>query len=192
VKITIRKSNTRHHKTANVGMRFSGTIWCQRVHGRRRKMPNAFMREAIERAVENVRSGRGGPFAAVVVKEGRIIAAGANCVTSTNDPTAHAEVTAIREACRALGTFQLTGCEIYTSCEPCPMCLGAIYWARPERVYFGATAGDAAAAGFDDSFIYEELMRPKTERRIPLEPMMREAALQPFREWAEKSDRIGY
>jgi tRNA(Arg) A34 adenosine deaminase TadA len=155
-------------------------------------MPNAFMREAIERAVNNVRSGRGGPFAAVIVKEGRIIAAGANCVTSTNDPTAHAEVTAIREACRALGTFQLTGCEIYTSCEPCPMCLGAIYWARPERVYFGATAGDAAAAGFDDSFIYEELTRPHAERRIPLEPMMREAALRPFREWAEKSDRIGY
>ena len=99
----------------------------------------------------------GGPFAAVVVKDGRIIAAGANSVTSTNDPTAHAEVNAIREACRALGAFQLTGCEIYTSCEPCPMCLGAIYWARPDRVYYAATAGDAAAAGFDDSFIYEEL-----------------------------------
>ena len=155
-------------------------------------MANAFMQEAIERAVENVRSGRGGPFAAVVVKESRIIAAGANCVTSTNDPTAHAEVTAIREACRALGTFQLTGCEIYTSCEPCPMCLGAIYWARPERVYFGATAGDAAAAGFDDSFIYDELKRANAERRIPLEPMMREAALEPFRKWKEKGDRIRY
>jgi tRNA(Arg) A34 adenosine deaminase TadA len=155
-------------------------------------MPNAFMQEAIERAVENVRSGRGGPFAAVVVKEGRIIAAGANCVTSTNDPTAHAEITAIREACRVLGTFQLTGCEIYTSCEPCPMCLGAIYWARPERVYFGATAGDAAAAGFDDSFIYDELKRAHAARRIPLESMMREAALEPFREWEQKGDRVRY
>ncbi len=134
-------------------------------------MANAFMQEAIERAVENVRSGRGGPFAAVVVKEGRIIAAGANCVTSTNDPTAHAEVTAIREACRILGTF---------------------YWARPERVYFGATARDASAAGFDDSFIYDELKRPHTERRIPLEPMMREAALEPFREWGQKGDRVRY
>jgi guanine deaminase len=160
--------------------------------GRKRKMANAFMQEAIERAVENVRSGRGGPFAAVVVKEGRIIAAGANCVTSTNDPTAHAEVNAIREACRILGTFELTGCEIYTSCEPCPMCLGAIYWARPERVYFGATASDASAAGFDDSFIYDELKRPHAERRIPLEPMMREAALEPFREWGRKDDRVRY
>ena len=155
-------------------------------------MPNTFMQEAIERAVENVRSGRGGPFAAVVVKDGRIIAAGANCVTSTNDPTAHAEVNAIREACRILGTFQLTGCEIYTSCEPCPMCLGAIYWARPERVYFGATAGDATAAGFDDSFIYDEWKRPHSERLIPLEPMMREAALEPFREWKKKGDRVQY
>src|ERR1700675_3521722 len=128
-------------------------------------MPNAFMREAIERAVENVRSGRGGPFAAVVVKDGHIIAAGANCVTSTNDPTAHAEMIAIREACRALSTFQLSGCELYTSCEPCPMCLGAIYWARPDHVYFGATAADAAAAGFDDSFIYDELNLPFIDRR---------------------------
>lgn len=150
------------------------------------------MKEAIRRAVENVLSGRGGPFAAVVVKEDRIIAAGANCVTSTNDPTAHAEVTAIREACRVLGTFQLTGCEIYTSCEPCPMCLGAIYWARPERVYFGATAADAAEAGFDDSLIYDELKRSQAERRIPFEPMMRDAALEAFRVWRQKDDRIRY
>ena len=155
-------------------------------------MDNAFMQEAIERAVENVRSGRGGPFAAVVVKEGHIIAAGANCVTSANDPTAHAEVMAIREACRVLGAFQLDGCEIFTSCEPCPMCLGAIYWARPERVYFGATAADAAAAGFDDSFIYDEMKRAHAERRIPLEPMMREVALEPFRERARKGDRVRY
>src|SRR6202171_756511 len=155
-------------------------------------MPNAFMQEAIKRAVENVRSGRAVPFGAVVVKGGRIIAAGANCVTSNNDPTAHAEVIAIREACRVLGTFQLTGCEIYTTCEPCPMCLGAIYWARPERVYFGATAGDAAAAGFDDSFIYDELKRAHAERRIPVEPMMREAAEERFREWERKGDRVRY
>jgi len=155
-------------------------------------MPNAFMQETIKRAVENVRSGRGGPFAAVVVKAGRIIATGANCVTSTNDPTAHAEVVAISEACRVLDTFQLTGCEIYTSCEPCPMCLGAIYWARPERVYFGATAGDAAAAGFDDSFIYDELKRAYEQRRIPFEPLMREEALDALRAWEENGDRVGY
>jgi tRNA(Arg) A34 adenosine deaminase TadA len=150
------------------------------------------MQQAIERAVENVRSGEGGPFGAVVVKNGQVIATGANSVTTTNDPTAHAEVLAIREACRALATFQLNGCELYTSCEPCPMCLGAIYWARPDRVFFAATASDAAAAGFDDSFIYEELKLPQQERKIPLEPMMREAGLEPFREWTNKNDRINY
>jgi guanine deaminase len=155
-------------------------------------MSNPYMQEAIQRAVENVRSGRGGPFGAIVVKDGRVIATGTNLVTSANDPTAHAEVTAIREACRALSTFQLTGCEIYTSCEPCPMCLGAIYWARPDRVYFAATASDAAEAGFDDSFIYDELNLPHGERKIPFEPMMREAGLEPFREWARKSDRKQY
>lgn len=155
-------------------------------------MNTAFMQQAIERAVENVRSGEGGPFGAVVVKNGQVIATGANSVTTTNDPTAHAEVLAIREACRALATFQLNGCELYTSCEPCPMCLGAIYWARPDRVFFAATASDAAAAGFDDSFIYEELKLPQQERKIPLEPMMREAGLEPFREWTNKNDRINY
>lgn len=155
-------------------------------------MMQSFMEQAIRLAVENVRSGRGGPFAALVVKESRIIASGSNCVTSTNDPTAHAEVTAIREACRALNSFQLTGCEIYTSCEPCPMCLGAIYWARPDRVYFAATASDAAAAGFDDSFIYEELKRAHSARRIPFEALMREAGLEPFRVWMQKDDRIRY
>jgi guanine deaminase len=155
-------------------------------------MVNAFMQEAIRQATENVRAGRGGPFAAVVVKDGRIVAGGANSVTSTNDPTAHAEINAIREACRLLGTFQLTGCEIYTTCEPCPMCLGAIYWARPDRVFYAATAGDATAAGFDDSFIYEELKLMPGERRIPVEPMMREAGLEPFREWNQKHDRIHY
>jgi guanine deaminase len=155
-------------------------------------MDNAYMHEAIRRAVENVRSGRGGPFGAIVVKDGHVLAAGTNSVTSTNDPTAHAEVIAIREACRLMGTFQLTGCEIYTSCEPCPMCLGAIYWARPERVYFAATASDAAEAGFDDSFIYDELKVARSGRKIPFEPMMRDAGLEPFREWALKSDRVKY
>lgn len=150
------------------------------------------MQEAIQRAVENVRSGRGGPFGAVVAKDGRVIASCANSVTTANDPTAHAEVLAIREACRVLGTFQLTGCELYTSCEPCPMCFGAIYWARPDRVYFAATASDAADAGFDDSFIYDELKLPQQERKIPLEPMMREAGLAPFREWTNKNDRVNY
>jgi guanine deaminase len=155
-------------------------------------MPNAFMQEAIRCAVENVRAGSGGPFGAVVVKDGRIVATGANAVTTVNDPTAHAEIVAIREACRVLGTFQLTGCEIYTSCEPCPMCMGAIYWARPDRVYFGATASDAAAAGFDDSFIYDELKRTHTEREIPLESLMREDALEAFREWQRKDNRVRY
>ena len=155
-------------------------------------MVNPFMEQTIRLAVENVRSGRGGPFAAAVVRDGRIIATGVNSVTSTNDPTAHAEVLAIRESCRALRTFQLTGCEIYTSCEPCPMCLGAIYWARPDRVYFAATASDAADAGFDDSFIYDELNRKQSERRIPFEPMMREAGLEAFRVWKQKDDRVRY
>ena len=155
-------------------------------------MTDFFMKQAIERAMENVLSGQGGPFGAIVVKGSRVIASGANSVTSTNDPTAHAEVIVIREACRILGTFQLTGCEIYTSCEPCPMCLGAIYWARPDRVYFAATASDAAEAGFDDSLIYREISEPHGRRRIPFEPMMREAGLEPFRAWMQKNDRIRY
>src|SRR4051812_16685266 len=118
---------------------------------------NPFMAEAIALSLENVREGRGGPFAAVIVKDGRIIARGVNRVTLTNDPTAHAEVVAIRQACTSLGSFQLTGCEIYTSCEPCPMCIAAIYWARPQEVFFGNTKEDAAVAGFDDSFIYREI-----------------------------------
>ena len=188
----MRKSDWAHHKTVNGGIGFSGTIRSGGAGGALRGMSNSFMQEAIRRAVDNVRSGRGGPFGSIVVKDGRVIATGTNLVTSANDPTAHAEVIAIREACRALGEFQLTGCEIYTSCEPCPMCLGAIYWARPDRVYFAATANDAAEAGFDDSFIYEELKRLHRERRIPFEPMMREAGLEPFREWMQKNDRIQY
>lgn len=155
-------------------------------------MPNEFMQRAIKLAIENVRAGRGGPFGAVVVKGGTIIAEGANSVTTTNDPTAHAEMTAIRAACRVLGDFQLAGCDIYTSCEPCPMCLGAIYWARPARVFYACTAGDAAAAGFDDSFIYQQLWLPPDQRKIPMSPLMREQALAAFRAWKEKSDKIPY
>jgi len=155
-------------------------------------MQNPFMARAIELSIENVRSGRGGPFAAVVVKDGALLAEGSNCVTSTNDPTAHAEIMAIRQACKKLGFFELTGCEIYTSCEPCPMCMGAIYWARPDRVYFGNTAADAAEAGFDDSFIYKELAQPHIQRKIPLIPMMREEALEGFRAWIRKTDKVPY
>lgn len=150
------------------------------------------MARAIELAIDNVRSGRGGPFAAVVVKDGRVLAEGANRVTSTNDPTAHAEVVAIREACSALGAFQLDGCDLYTTCEPCPMCLGAIYWARPARVFFASTAADAAAAGFDDAFIYQQIAQPLAERKIPFLEMMRQESLACFRVWTEKQDRIDY
>src|SRR3989442_13787296 len=155
-------------------------------------MSEEFMRRAIALALENVRSGRGGPFAALVVKEGRVLAEGTNRVTSTNDPTAHAEIIAIREACRALGDFQLTSCDLYTTCEPCPMCLGAIYWARPARVFFGATCRDAAAAGFDDSFIYEELQLAPGARRIPMVPLMRDQALLAFRECERSSGKTPY
>ncbi|MGH9778962.1 MAG: nucleoside deaminase [Candidatus Acidiferrales bacterium] len=155
-------------------------------------MSNRYMARAIELSLENVRSGAGGPFAAVVVKDGRIIAEGTNRVTSSNDPTAHAEIVAVREACRALNTFQLTGCDLYTTCEPCPMCLGAIYWARPARVYFAATAADAARFGFDDSFIGRELQRPPAERKIPMTQMMPEEALAAFRLWEQKPDKVKY
>ncbi len=150
------------------------------------------MSRAIALAVDNVRSGRGGPFGAVVVKDGKIIAEGANSVTTTNDPTAHAEVLAIREACKKLGAFELTGCEIYTSCEPCPMCLGAIYWARPARVYFGGTAADAAHAGFDDSFIYQEIAHDHSGRKIPMAQLMRDEALEAFRAWERSPNKISY
>ncbi|MCB9316058.1 MAG: nucleoside deaminase [Lewinellaceae bacterium] len=141
------------------------------------------MREAIRLSIENVESGRGGPFGAVVVKDGVIIARGTNEVTSTNDPTAHAEVVAIRNACKALGTYQLDGCEIYTSCEPCPMCLGAIYWARPDKMYYGNTKEDAAAIQFDDHFIYQEIELPKDRRHLPTEQLLRDEALEAFAKW---------
>ncbi|MBS1854874.1 MAG: nucleoside deaminase [Acidobacteria bacterium] len=154
-------------------------------------MPNSFLLQTIELAVDNVRRG-GGPFAAMVVRGGAVIAAGVNQVTRANDPTAHAEVVAIREACRVLGAFQLAGCDLYTSCEPCPMCLGAIYWARPERVFFAATQKDAAAAGFDDEFIYREIALPPESRRIPMLRVEDEAAARPFEAWLGNAARTKY
>ena len=155
-------------------------------------MDNPFMARAIQLSLDNVLSGKGGPFGAVIVKDGQILAEGVNRVTAVNDPTAHAEVVAIREACAKLREFELTGCEIYTSCEPCPMCLGAIYWARLARVYFGNLASDAAQIGFDDSFIYREIAQKLRKRSIPMVPMMREQALAAFRAWQEKPDKIQY
>ena len=150
------------------------------------------MARAIQLSMDNVQSRGGGPFGAVVVKDGGIIGEGANQVTSTNDPTAHAEVIAIREACRKHGVFDLDGCEIYTSCEPCPMCLGAIYWARLSRIYFANSDADASKIGFDDSLIYRELAQPPAQRRIPMIQMMREEALAAFRAWENKPNKIEY
>jgi guanine deaminase len=150
------------------------------------------MERAIELSLENVRSGRGGPFAAVVARGGEIIAEAANCVTATKDPTAHAEIVAIREACRKIGHFELTGCDLYTTCEPCPMCLGAIYWARPARVFYANTEADAAAIGFDDAFIYAELKRPLGDRKVLMIQILREKALEAFRAWQAKTDKATY
>ncbi len=150
------------------------------------------MQAAIDLALENVRRGAGGPFAAVIVRDGAVIAEGVNRVTAARDPTAHAEIVAIREACRRLGAFQLDGCEIYATCEPCPMCLGAIYWARLSRVYFAATAADAAEAGFDDAFIYRELDRPIAERTLPMSQTMRRESLAVFDAWRRQPGTIPY
>ncbi len=147
---------------------------------------------AIRLAAENVEAGRGGPFGAVVVKDGAVVGSGTNRVTSTNDPTAHAEVVAIRAACQALGAFQLHGCDIYSSCEPCPMCLGAIYWARPDQVYYAATYRDAANAGFDDSYIYEQTRLDASQRKLPMMRVEDPSALLPFEAWMAKVDRIRY
>lgn len=150
------------------------------------------MREAIRLADEGLRNGRGGPFGCVVVRRGEIIARGNNCVTSTNDPTAHAEVTAIRGAAHALATFRLDDCELYTSCEPCPMCLAAIYWARIPIVYYGNTRADAAAIGFDDDFIYQQIPLPPEQRTLRMTPLLREAAQASFKAWSAKPDKLVY
>ena len=156
------------------------------------KEKEGFMREAIRLSIENMRAGNGGPFGAVVVKDGKIIARGFNQVTSSNDPTAHAEVVAIREACKVLNSFQLDDCEIYTSCEPCPMCLGAIYWARPSKMYYANTKKDAAKIGFDDEFIYEELDLPLDKRQLSAEQLLQDEAIVAFKEWEEKTNKIEY
>src|ERR1700732_519220 len=152
---------------------------------------NELIFKTIQLAIENVKGG-GGPFAALVVKERQIIATGVNQVTAPLDPTAHAEIVAIRAACRAAGHFELTGCEIYCSCEPCPMCLGAIYWARPAHVFFSATAGAAADAGFDDSFIKTQVCLPFTQQELPIEQLIHAKALAPFEAWKSKADKIVY
>ena len=151
-----------------------------------------FMMEAIALSRKCLKNGRGGPFGAVVVKNGEIVGRGSNRVTADNDPTAHAEITAIREACKNLNSFQLTGCEIYASCEPCPMCLGAIYWARPERIYYAARRDDASHAGFDDTFIYEEIEIAPSERSIPATEHDREEARKVLREWAACDYKVDY
>jgi tRNA(Arg) A34 adenosine deaminase TadA len=150
------------------------------------------MRRAIELSFENIKSNQGGPFGAVVVRDGEIVGEGANQVLATNDPSAHAEVVAIRAACRKLNTFQLSGCDIYSSCEPCPMCMGLIYWARPEHLYYANTAADAAEIGFDDALIYRELAKPPQQRSLKMQQMMREEALAVFREWERKPDKTPY
>lgn len=155
-------------------------------------MDSPFMARAIQLSIENVRSGRGGPFGAVVVHEDKVIAEGVNQVTARNDPTAHAEVLAIRQACEKLGRFELKGCQLYASCEPCPMCMGAIYWARLSCVYFANFASDASQVGFDDSAIYREISQPHAQREIPMIQMMREEALAAFRAWEAKSDKLRY
>jgi len=151
-----------------------------------------FLQQAIDLAVENARSGQGGPYGAIIVKNNQVITASGNKVTSTIDPTAHAEVMAIRLACQKLQDFQLRGCILYSSCEPCPMCLGAIYWARLERVYFACSRHDAAAANFDDSFIYDEISVLPHERSIAMLHLNLPNAMQPFNIWAEKSDKVLY
>ena len=155
-------------------------------------MNQDFLRKAIHLAREKIGSSGAGPFGAVIVKDDKIVGQGSNRVTSTHDPTAHAEIVAIRDACRRLGTFSLSGCTIHSSCEPCPMCLAAIYWARIDEIYYGATRDDAAAAGFDDAFIYDEIGLPPVERSVPARQALRVEALEAFEAWADFDDKIEY
>jgi guanine deaminase len=151
-----------------------------------------FMRQAIALATENVSTGRGGPFGAVIVRDGKVIAAAANQVTATHDPTAHAEITAIRAACKALESFSLEGCDVYTSCEPCPMCLAAIYWARCKAIYYGCKAEDAAKAGFDDAFLYAEMKKPMAERSMPITDVCSDEAWAAFAAWIKSAEKVEY
>lgn len=152
----------------------------------------SFMEEAIALSFEAMRTNKGGPYGAVVVKDGQIIGRGMNEVTSINDPTAHAELTAIREACKVVGSWQLVGCDLYTSCEPCPMCMAAVYWSRLDRVFYGNTKEDAAHYGFNSQTIYDELALPREQRALPMEPLMQPEALAAFEEWADKTDKATY
>jgi tRNA(Arg) A34 adenosine deaminase TadA len=151
-----------------------------------------FLRRAIALAVNNVQSGGGGPFAALITRDGKIVGEGVNTVTTSQDPTAHGEVNAIRAACRALGTFTLAGCELYTSCEPCPMCLAASYWARLDAIYYGASAADAARAGFDDAFLYEELRKGQASRVLPASQLLGDEAWAAFAAWIESANKVEY
>ena len=151
-----------------------------------------FMQQAIRLATENVTSGRGGPFGAVIVKDGHVLATGTNQVTALNDPTAHAEVIAIRNACTALGTFRLTDCDVYTSCEPCPMCLAALYWSRCRAIFYGNDAAAAAKIGFDDSFLYHEVSKPHEQRSVPLQPLLSEQAWESFAAWEKSPYKVEY
>jgi tRNA(Arg) A34 adenosine deaminase TadA len=155
-------------------------------------MKEKFMREAIRLSLQKMRENHGGPFGAIIVCGGKIVGRGWNRVTSSNDPTAHAEVTAIREACKKLETFRLNGCELYTSCEPCPMCLAAVYWARLRKIYYANTRKDAAAIGFDDDLLYREIALPVSRRKIPAKQLLRKEALKVFREWRKKPGKIPY
>ena len=154
-------------------------------------MNNKFMERAIELSIESVNN-NGGPFSSVIIKEGKIIAEGSNKVTSTNDPTAHGEIVAIRQACKKLNDFNLKGCELYSTCEPCPMCLSAIYWAHIDKIYYANTRNDAQKIDFDDSLIYSELLTNVKKRKIPMVPMMRDEALKVFELWDKKTDKIKY
>lgn len=151
-----------------------------------------FMKRAIQLSAENIRNGNGGPFGAVIVKDGQILGEGGNQVTSTNDPTAHAEVVAIRKACQKIANFDLSGAEIYTSCEPCPMCLAAIYWARIDKIYYANDRADAAAIDFDDDFLYNEIPKALKDRLIPMTQCCHGEAREVFKEWQEKADKITY
>lgn len=155
--------------------------------------PNpAYMRRAVELATQNVLAGTGGPFAALIVRDGEVIAEAANSVTTTNDPTAHGEINAIRKACAALGSFSLAGCEIYSSCEPCPMCLAAIYWARLEAIYYGCGQQEAAKAGFDDAFLYEEIHKGMPQRNIPCTQLLQTEAWEAFATWIAQPAKVDY
>ena len=180
------------HQLLLIGILSVGSASCGANHERNEIMTKEqLMREAIRLSEENVTNG-GGPFGAVIARDGKIVAAGVNRVTANNDPTAHAEVSAIRAACEKLNTFDLSGCEIYTSCEPCPMCLGAIYWSHIDKIYYGNDKDDAKAIDFDDSFIYDELALPRGERRLPVEVLLDNEAIKAFEMWKNKTDKVEY